>query len=275
METSTENARLNWRENGSGIAVVLLHGFPFSSAMWEPQLSSVPDGFRFIAPDLRGFGSSSAAPGGEDYTMIAFARDVASLLDHLKIERVVLCGLSMGGYVALAFWRAFPARVTGFVFSDTRATADTKEGRASRYDLAEKVRADGSAAVRDAMLPKLLSPATERERPHLVEQVRSMIEIAPEESLRRTLIGMAERPDSEPLLRMITAPTLVLVGADDAITPPGDAQLIARGIRGSRIETIADAGHLPNLEQPAEFNSRFYHFLDHSIRPLAAAHPRA
>jgi 3-oxoadipate enol-lactonase len=269
MDTNMDNARLNWREAGSGTPVVLLHAFPFSSAMWEPQLSSVPAGFRFIAPDMRGYGSSSAAPGGEDYTMISFARDVASLLDHLEVERVALCGVSMGGYVAFAFWRAFPSRVLGFVLSDTRATADTKETRAGRYELAEKVNEQGAAAVRDALMPKLLSPATQRERPHVVEQVRSMIEVAPGESLRQTLIGMAERPDSEPLLRMIAVPTLVLVGADDTITPPGDAQLIARGIRGSRIESIADAGHLPNLEKPGEFNHSMYSFLQSSINPNA------
>jgi 3-oxoadipate enol-lactonase len=269
MDTNAGDVRVNWREAGSGHAAVLLHGFPFSSAMWEPQLSTVPPGWRYIAPDLRGFGGSSAAPGSDPYTMSVFARDVGALLDHLDAGRVVLCGLSMGGYVALAFWRLFPERVMGLVLSDTRATPDSDEARAGRYELAEKVGTNGAAAVADAMLPQLLSPATVRDRPGLVDHVRSMIDVAPTDSLRRTLLGMAERPDSEPLLRMIQVPTLVLVGADDEITPPGDAQLIARGIRGSRIETIPDAGHLANLERPGAFNHALHGFLTSSVNPDA------
>jgi pimeloyl-ACP methyl ester carboxylesterase len=269
MDTSTEQVRVNWREAGDGAPAVLLHGFPFNSAMWEPQLTSVPAGWRFIAPDLRGFGGSSAAPGDGAYTMPAFAHDVALLLDHLEAQRVVLCGLSMGGYIALEFWRLFPERVMGLVLSDTRATPDDDGARANRYALAEKVGSHGAAAVLEAMLPKLFSPATVKERPDVVERVRSMMEVAPVDTLRRSLLGMAERSDTESLLRMIQVPTLVLVGADDAITPPGDAQLIARGIRGSRIETIADAGHLPNLEQPQAFNHALHGFLRSSINPDA------
>jgi 3-oxoadipate enol-lactonase len=257
---AVDHVRLNWREAGEGRPLVLLHGFPFNSMQWQPQLESPPDGWHVIAPDLRGFGASSAGGTGP-YTMDIFAADVAALLDSLDVPEAVFCGLSMGGYVALAFLRAFPQRVRGLVLCDTRAAADSADARAGRHALAEKVGTDGAAAVRDAMLPKLVSDTTRRENPELVERIGDMINIASTDTLQRALLGMAERPDSEPLLRQIEVPTLVIVGADDAITPPGDAQMLARGIRGARIETIADAGHVSNLEQPDRFNRALTDFL--------------
>ena len=259
-----DRVRLNWREAGEGTALVLLHGFPLNSAQWEPQFANLPPGWRVIAPDLRGFGASSGGGDGP-YTMDVFAADVAALLDSLEVERAVLCGVSMGGYVAFAFLRAFRARVLGLVLSDTRAGADSEQARAGRHALAEKVGEDGAAAVREAMLPKLVSAATHRERPQVAAQVAAMVDVAPVDSLRRTLHGMAARPDSEPLLRTIEVPTLIVVGEDDEITPPGDAQLLARGIRGARLELIRDAGHLPNLEQPARFDRALHGFLGASF----------
>jgi 3-oxoadipate enol-lactonase len=264
LDNELDEARLNWREAGEGAPLVLLHGFPFNATQWEPQLEAPPAGWRVIAPDLRGFGSSSG--GGEGpYTMEIFANDVARLLDSLKIRRVVLGGLSMGGYVALAFWRAHRARVAGLVLSDTRAGADNPRQREGRNDLVAQIEKEGAAAVTAAMLPKLVSDATRRERPEVVEQIRSMIEVAPTDSLQRALLGIAERPDCEPLLRDIEVPTLVLVGDADAITPPGEAQLMARGIRGSRMEKIADAGHVANLEQPEAFNRVLHDWLTTAV----------
>jgi 3-oxoadipate enol-lactonase len=264
MDTSMDGVRMNWREAGEGTPLVLLHGFPLNSAQWEPQLASPPAGWRLIAPDLRGFGASST--GGEGpCTMDMFAHDVAALFDEVGIERAVLCGVSMGGYVAFAFMRAFPERVMGLVLSDTRAGADTDQARAGRHALAARVEQEGAAAVRQAMLPKLVSAGTRRDRPDVAERVGAMIDVAPSDALQRTLLGMAERPDSEPLLRSIDVPTLVLVGEDDEITPPGEAQLLARGIRGARFELIRDAGHLPNLEQPELFNQVLHNFLSNSF----------
>jgi 3-oxoadipate enol-lactonase len=146
MDTDLTPA-LNWREAGEGPAVVLLHGFPFNAAQWEPQLASPPAGWRLIAPDLPGFGASPASPGDEPYTMSAMAREVARLLDRLGVERAVICGLSMGGYVAFAFWRAFRERTVGLILCDTRATPDTDAARKDRHELAERVTRDGAAAV--------------------------------------------------------------------------------------------------------------------------------
>lgn len=263
-----DGVRLNWREAGEGTPLVLLHGFPLNSAQWEPQLANPPAGWRLIAPDLRGFGASSGGGSGP-YTMDVFAQDVASLLDSLGVERAVLCGVSMGGYVTFAFLRGFRERVLGLVLSDTRAGADDEQARVARKALAERVGEQGAAAVRSAMLPKLVSAATHRDHPEVVERVAGMIDVAPVDALQRALHGLATRHDSEPLLRTIEVPTLIVVGADDEITPPGDAQLLARGIRGARLELIRDAGHLPNLEQPEMFDQALHGFLAASFNPDA------
>jgi len=255
-----DDVRLNWRESGEGRPLVLLHGFPFNSAQWEPQLASPPSGWRLIAPDLRGFGASSGGGSGP-YTMDIFAADIALLLDSLKVDRAVFCGLSMGGYVAFSLLRGFRERVSGLVLCDTRAGADSPEAKAGRRALADQVAREGTAAVRSAMLPKLVSETTRRERPEVVDRIGDMIDIAPTDSLQRTLHGLAERADSEPLLRGVQVPTLVIVGEDDAITPPGDAEILARGIPGARIETIAEAGHVSNLEQPERFSRALDDFL--------------
>lgn len=254
MDATIDGTRLSWQEAGGGERVLLLvHGFPFNASMWRPQLADPPAGWRLIAPDLRGFGASGPATGAR-LGMDRFAVDLAALLRHLGIARVTVCGLSMGGYIAFALRRGAPKLVAGLVLCDTRAGPDSPKAREKRLHSAERVRMDGTAGVIEGMLPRLLSPVTKAHRPELVDEVRAMMEAAPAQSVAGALIGMAERPDSTPLLRTIDVPTLIMVGADDEITPPGDARMMARGIRGARLEIIDDAAHLPNLEQPATFN---------------------
>lgn len=260
MGVTVNGVELEWRERGSGDAVLFIHGFPFNSAMWGHQLAGLPDGWRGIAPDLRGFGASEI---GEEpvFAMDILAGDLARLLDHLQIERVVLCGLSMGGYVAFDFWRQFGDRVRGIVLSDTRATADSPDTRRARHHLADRVREEGPAPVIEALLPKLLSTATTRKNKGVVSMVRAMMEETQPETMARALLGMAARSDADPLLRTIDVPVLVVVGADDVITSRGQAEMLARGIRGARIEFIEAAGHIPPLEQPEEFNLHLTQFL--------------
>jgi pimeloyl-ACP methyl ester carboxylesterase len=261
MSATVNGIEMEWREQGEGTPIVFIHGFPFNSAMWGPQLAHLPRGWRGIAPDLRGFGASRG--GAEDvYTMEIFARDVAALLDHLGEERAVVCGLSMGGYVTFEFLRLFPERVRALVLCDTRASADSAEARAGRERQAERVLADNSVAhVIDTMLPRLISMTTRYGQPGVLELVRAMMKEAPPETMARALRGMAARRDSEPLLRTIDVPALVIVGAEDAITSRGQAEFLARGIRGARLETIENAGHLPNLEQADTFNRILHAFL--------------
>jgi 3-oxoadipate enol-lactonase len=261
MQAQLDGGRLSWSEAGtqSDDVIVLIHGFPFNSAMWAPQLEDPAPGWRMIAPDLRGFGASEAAAGPQ--TMDGYAQDVSALLNHLRIREPVLCGLSMGGYAIFAFLRQHLRMARALVLCDTRATADTPEAREGRKQLALRVRQEGAAAAVESMLPRLLARPSFKT---LVEtRVRQMIESSPPESLVAALRAMATRPDSTPLLRHLGAlPTQVIVGADDVLTPPGEARLLARAIPGSFLEVIPDAGHVPNLERPRAFNAVLHRFLD-------------
>ncbi|CAN5633971.1 alpha/beta fold hydrolase [soil metagenome] len=260
---STGDDGLHFEEAGdtaAGDVLLLVHAFPFSSAMWRPQLTEPPQGWRVIAPDLRGYGGSPPIRD-EQLTMDAAADDLARLLTRLGVKKAVVCGLSLGGYVTFGMLRRHPAQVRAVLLCDTRAAPDTPDAGRGRLEAAARIRTHGTNAFMESMLPKLLSPITRRRRPELVEEVASMMAAAPAESVAATLHGLALRPDSTPLLRSIVIPARIIVGEDDEITPPSEAQLMARGIPGARIETVSDAGHLPNLENPQVFNSLLGSFL--------------
>lgn len=261
-----EGARFHWEEAGAGDPVLFIHGFPFNASQWQPQLGGLSFGWRGIAPDLRGFGHSDVRPDSS-FTMDDMADDLRDLLDHLAVEQAVVCGLSMGGYVALAFWRRHGLRVRALVLCDTRAEADTTEGRRSRQELAARVRAEGSAAVAQSLLPSLLAEGTFRDRPDVVATVRGMMEFTPPETLARASLGMAERSDATALLATIRVPTLVVVGAEDGLTPPTHAESMVAAIRAARLAVIPRAGHLANLEDPATFNSVLGEFLADLPKP--------
>ncbi|HEX8161306.1 MAG TPA: alpha/beta fold hydrolase [Pyrinomonadaceae bacterium] len=246
-------------EAGSGVPVVLLHGFPFNRTMWRDQVAALKDSHRVVAPDLRGHGETTVPT--EPATMEEMARDVAALLDELQIGRPVLGGLSMGGYVALAFCRLFPRRVRALVLADTRPQADTEAAKLAREETARRALAEGMTPICDAMLPKLLSHTTHMKHPEAVERVREMILATKPEGAAAALRGMAARRDQTGLLADILQPTLVVVGGEDQITPPADSELMRREIRGSRLEVIEGAGHVSNVERPAEFNAALTKFL--------------
>jgi 3-oxoadipate enol-lactonase len=251
-------------EAGSGWPVVLIHAFPLNADMWRPQLERVPEGWRFIAPDLRGFGPDAPIPVGTQHiTLDDMAADIATLLDYLEIDPAVIGGLSMGGYVTFALFRQAPERFSGMILADTKSQADTPEGRAARRTMIELAHARGSAAVADAMMPKLLGATTMKRRPALADEVRRMIEGARVEGIVAAIEAMIERPDSTPDLAGI--PTLVVVGAEDVITPIADATAMQNHIDRSRLVILPEAGHLSNLESPDGFALALSDFLSSNL----------
>src|SRR5215213_9109736 len=254
-----KDINLAYTDVGSGPPVVLIHGYPFNRSLWNEQTEALGGKHRVVAPDLRGFGESDSSEGTA--TMNVLARDVAELMDRLEIAQAVIGGLSMGGYVALAFCNQFPARVKALVLADTRAQADTEEGKQTRFQQAEKALSEGMAGIADGMLPKLLTPDTVSKRPELVKRVRDMMLKTKPDGAAAALRGMAEREDQTDFIAGIAVPTLILVGREDAITPVADSEQMQSRIEGSRLVVLENAGHVSNLEQTEQFNDALLGFL--------------
>jgi len=247
-------------DRGSGPAIVLVHGFPLDHTMWSAQLDQLSRTHRVLAPDLRGFGQSSVTEGC--VTMQQFARDLAAMLDALGItESIALGGLSMGGYVAFQFWQEFSSRLAALILCDTRANADSVQGAADRRAVADRVLREGPGALAEGMLPRLFSPATRETRPSLMDAARSTMLNNPRQGIAAAARGMAERPDMTARLAEIRCPVLVVVGADDVISPPTEMRAMATAIPGSRVAEIPQAGHMAPMEQPDAVNHAILEFL--------------
>lgn len=252
---------LDFDDDGPGPVVILLHGFPLNRSMWKAQMAKIGSLYRVIAPDLRGHGHT-AAPDGV-YSIDAMADDVLDLLNALQLkEPVVFGGLSMGGYIALSLVARHPERVRALILMDTRAGADSAEAAIGREEMAKQVEASRSAApVIQAMLPKLFSEMTRNFHADRIAPVHHMMEKTPARAVAGALRGMAARPDRTGDLARIQVPTLVLVGADDTITPPAEARAMAQAIPGAQFEIIPNAGHLAPLENPTASNEAILRFL--------------
>ena len=257
--TRIDDIQLAYDDVGVGHAVVLIHGYPFNRSLWNEQTEALTSRFRVVTPDLRGFGESDSSEG--PVTMNRMAQDVAELMDHLGIDQAVICGLSMGGYVALAFVKQFPSRVKALVLADTRAQADTEEGIQTRHQQAEKALSEGMAGIADAMLPKLLTPDTVSKRPEVVKRVRDMMLKTKPQGAASALLGMAERDDQSEFISTIRVPTMIVVGREDAITPLADSEKMQSKIASSRLVVIENAGHVSNIEQTEQFNAALLAFL--------------
>jgi pimeloyl-ACP methyl ester carboxylesterase len=276
---------IRYLDQGTGLPLLLVHGFPLDHTMWAGQLdglakqpsefllgeaflhtkdnsnASIPS-VRMIAPDLRGFGRSAWKNGDDKVTMEQFADDLAGLLDGLNIEEpVVLCGLSMGGYIAFQFWRRHAARLAGLILCDTRATADAPEAVTARLELADRVLREGPEPLIDNMLPKLFAESTRRRQPQRIEGLRSVIMATDPRGIAAAARGMAARPDMTASLSKISCPTLVLVGQSDVISPPSGMRAIAESIPNATFAEISAAGHMAPLENPTEVNAAIVSFL--------------
>lgn len=244
-------AALTYTDAGAGETVLLLHAFPLPRAMWNQDIQAISGLARVIAPDLPGFGGS---PRQSQPSISAMAQAAAGLLDELRInEPVIVAGLSMGGYVAFEFLRQFPKRVRGLGLFSTRAGADTAQQREGRMKLVEQLKAAGIEPLMASTLPKLIGRTSSESRPAVVSRVEKLIQTASPDGVIDALHAMAERRDSQSLLPGIGCPALVIAGDEDALIPAQESQAMARAIAGARLEVIAQAGHLVNLEQPEIF----------------------
>jgi len=246
--------------------LVLLHAFPLNARMWEPQFELAAQGWRVVAPHFRGFDGGIDDPPVS--TVDDYAADVVDLLDALHVGDAVIGGLSMGGYVALAMLRLAPRYISGLVLADTRAQADTPEGKAGRTRMLQLLADNptgGPAAVAGEMIPKLLGATTRAGGTEVSDRIRDLILSSPSSAIAGGLRALMSRPDSTPLLATIHCPTLIVVGDEDTLTPPALSEEMHRAIAGSELFVVPGAGHLSSFEQPATFNSALARFLTHRV----------
>jgi 3-oxoadipate enol-lactonase len=253
--------QMGYDDQGDGPAVVFLHGFPHDRTLWAAQRVALAPKARCIVPDVRGFGHSSTHG---PYSMDRYADDIATLLDHLGVERAVLCGLSMGGYIAMALWRRHPHRVQAMVFCDTKTGPDSDEGKRRRDELAAVVKQGGTRVIIDAQITGMVGATTRERRPEVIEALRAMMGRQSTAGVVGALQALRDRPDSGDTVRSITVPSLVIVGEEDALTPLKEARAIAEALPSAarvRLEIIAGAGHVPCLERPAATTHALSDFL--------------
>ena len=266
MKTHINSLALAYTDRGMGLPVIFLHAFPLNRSMWEGEIQALlaDQRYRLVALDWRGFGESEISSSSTKPVISAmdlFADDIANLMDTLGIQQAVLCGLSMGGYAAFSFARNYPQRLRGLILADTRPGADTPEGSVKRETVAQLAETEGSSAIADLQLPQLISDYTRLHHPEVETRVRQLIDSATPSGIAAASRGMAVRADSSDLLATIPCPTLVIVGEQDALTPPQIARDYAERIPGAQFVIIPHAGHLSNIEQPQSFIQTIRQFL--------------
>lgn len=259
MQIVFGNQILHYSDQGGDQPLLMIHGYPLNRRLWQPQLSGLSDIARVIAVDLRGHGESPPAPAPEPephvYSMSLLADDCIHFLDALEISRpVVVCGLSMGGYIALALYKKYPQRVAGLILAATRASADSTEAKNNREKAVELARQGGAQAIAQSMIQRMFAPQNFENRPDLVETALDIMRATSVEAIIGDLLGMRDRPDSTSLLPNISVPCLIVHGEDDQLISLSDVQAMHAGIPDADLRIIPDAGHLVNLEQPELFN---------------------
>ena len=259
------DAEIFYEVLGSGPPVVLLHPFPVSHEFWLPAVQTLTSRYQLLLPDLRGHGDSEVGEGPA--TMAKHAADLVRLLDQQDIGRAIFVGVSIGGYVLFEFWRRSSARVAALVLANTRAQADTAEGRATRLEAADRVMEHGADPFFQSMVPRLLGETTRTMRPDLVQGALTMMQKMLPQDVAMVQRGMAERRDSVEVLATIHVPTLILTGEEDVLTGVGDAQLIQKHIPGSQTKVVAKAGHYSPWEQPEEVGRILRQFVDTVSNP--------
>lgn len=248
-------------DTADGLTTLMIHGFPLSSALWQPQIEDLKHYTRIIAPDLRGHGQSDAVPG--PYSISLLADDCVDLMGHLNVAPpFVVSGLSMGGYIAFEIYRRYSEHVGGLILTATRAAGDSEDGKINRDKTIKLVREQGIEALIEGMLPKLVSSKTAASQSELMLFIQDMMMETSVEGVVGALAAMRDRPDSTSMLNQIQVPTLIIHGQDDQIIPVAEAKAMAKEIPNAELVIIPGAGHVPNLEQPDSYNDAVIDFLD-------------
>lgn len=265
MIAALNGVQIGFDDTGAGTPVLFIHGFPHDRSLWDDQCSALSTHVRCIAPDLRGFGESTAAAidvgaavdglgSGHMFSVDQYADDLAQLLTHLDVKQAVVCGLSMGGYVAMAMWRRHPQQVLALVLCDTKAGPDSEEGRKKRDELIALANREGSDAIAAGQITGMLGQTTRDRRPDIVARTEAMMRRAPVAGIVGALTALRDRPDAHPTLATVTVPTLVIVGDEDTLTPVAEAQGIMAALSSkanAKLEVVQGSGHASCLERPA------------------------
>jgi 3-oxoadipate enol-lactonase len=261
MNTALINGvSIAYRDQGTGPAILFIHGHPFNQSMWDPQLAALTWKYRVITYDIRGYGASEV-PTTEATTLETMAADINALLDHLNIPKAVIAGLSMGGQIAMAFAEQYPQRLSGLILAATFPQADTEEAIKTRRATADRFLQQGSVLPGGEMIPKLIAPASLKRDPEIAVKVFIMIAHTPPAGAAAALRGRALRKDYTESLTHITVPTLIIVGTEDSYVPLETAKQMHQSIPNSRLEIFEDIGHLPNFEATDRFNAVLHSYL--------------
>lgn len=264
--TVNDGTRLHFEETGNreGMPIVFLHAFPMNHKMWEPQIRALEKDFRVIAPDLRGLGGSEL--GASPFTMEVLVDDLIELLDHLHVKKAVVCGLSMGGYVALRALERHPERFKGVVLADTNTAADTNESKIKRTQALKAVQTKGLSAFAEEFLKHALSAHTRETKPEVVARLKNIIESNNPAGVLHAIIALISRTDTTASLKAIKVPTLIAVGEEDTVTSVSLAEGMHKQIEGSKLAVLKKAGHFSNIENSEEFNRAFVAYLDSLVK---------
>ena len=261
MKIKLNGINVNYQERGlpQGLPIVFIHGFPFNNTMWSPQMMALPQEYRAISFDVRGHGESDVADG--QYSIELFTDDLLSLLDHLDIRQAVLCGLSMGGYIALRAVERHPDRVRALMLCDTRSEPDSNEAKIKRASQVKAVKSQGVKPFAESFVKAVFAPETLAKDPKTVATIQSVIESTSPVAICATLLALAARTDTTPALAGIKVPTLIMAGEHDVITPPAASHAMQSHIKGSEIHIVPHAAHMSNLENSSFFNEKLLAFL--------------
>ncbi|MES2381921.1 MAG: alpha/beta hydrolase [Bacteroidota bacterium] len=269
METATKgynltipvnNVQLSYNDIGEGsIPVIFMHGYPFDKTMWQLQLDFLKSGYRLISFDIRGFGKSTDE---ESHLSIdLFAEDLIALMDKLNIDKAIVCGLSMGGFIALNAQKRFPDRFAALILCDTQCIADTAEVKEKRNKIINEIAVDGVAPFNEGFIKSVFHKDSLSNKKELVELLRSVVFANSPHIITMGQTALAERSETCSTLNEITIPTLIICGREDIVTPLAQSEMMHNAIKGSILHVIDNAGHVSNLEQPDEFNKHLLDFL--------------